>query len=415
MRSSRIILGSEVALTHAGRAQWQQVLIWLTLAVSCIVFIEPAPYDALVLLLVAILYSLDLRLPAEIGVAMFLLALFATGNLVGALTSGRPEITVMPLVTRIYMLVSWVLFTSIIVADTDSTMKILWRGYTFAALLAAIWGSLEYYDILPNVAGGDAFGRAKGPFKDANVFGPFLVPVALHGVSRMLHTRGPVLVTEVLKFAIIIFGLLLSFSRGAWINFGFAFGLYMLFTVSSATTVKEKLRLVTLVVLLGFAGGLSLSWAVNNTAAGEQFSDRAKVFKKYDLESGGRFDTQAKAVQGIGRNPLGIGPGMSTTKFGMEPHNLYLHTAVEGGWLAAISFNLFLLLTLYRGVTRSGTRWKLQSDLHVVLAVVLGTLLQSFFIDSTHWRHLWLLLATLWALTIAVDRIPVSGQNRHYV
>jgi hypothetical protein len=90
---------------------------------------------------------------------------------------------------------------------------------------------------------------------------------------------------------------------------------------------------------------------------------------------------------------------------------VYLHTAIEGGWLAAVAFYLFLLLILFRGITRVGFRWELQGDLHVLLATLSGTLFQSLFIDSTHWRHLWVLLAVVFALTISVDRGRARLQN----
>ena len=77
-----------------------------------------------------------------------------------------------------------------------------------------------------------------------------------------------------------------------------------------------------------------------------------------------------------------------------------------------MAFGLFLILTVVRGFARVGLRWEYQHDLHVVLAVVVGTLFQSLFVDSTHWRHLWLLLAMLWALTIAVDRLRLQ-QHRN--
>ena len=405
------MIGAKITQAYSVENQWRHKLIWLTMAVSCIVFIEPAPYDILVMFLVAVLFSLNLRVPEESGIAIFLLALFTVGNLVGTLASDDPGTTVRPLVTRIYMVASWVLFISVIAANTESVMRVIWRGYTFAALLAATWGCLEFYDFLPDMMVGDTFGRASGPFKDANVFGPFLIPIALHTVSRMPHSRGLALVANVTKFLIIIFALLLSFSRGAWMNFLFAFGLYMIFSIYSAPSNKDKLRLITLVIFLSFAAGLTLIWAVNNSAAGQRFVDRATVFKTYDLESGGRFDTQSRVLREIGSTPLGLGPGMSPSEFGIEPHNLYLHIAIEGGWLAAISFYLFLLLTVVRGTVRWRLRWKLQTDLHVVLAALSGILLQSLFIDSTHWRHMWLLIAILWALTIEIDRGRASDNN----
>ncbi|MBT8078003.1 MAG: O-antigen ligase family protein [Gammaproteobacteria bacterium] len=388
--------------------KWSEPLLWFTMAISCIVFIEPAPYDFMLILLFVLLYSYRLRVPGEIAVPALLLALFTAGNLVGALVSGEPDVTVRPLVTRIYMALSWLLFVSIIVSATEKNMRIIWSGYTVAALFAAVWGCLEYYDLMPAFIVGDAFGRAKGPFKDPNVFGPFLIPIAIYLLSRMLKARHTQFFIEAAKFLVIAFGILLSFSRGAWLNFGIALASYMLLSIATTPSLREKIRLTIIVGIVTLVSGATLTWAVNNTAAGQRFFDRAKIFKQYDIETGGRFHTQAMALEEVGSRPLGIGPGMSTPEIGMEPHNLFLHAALEGGWLGAVAFGLFLVQALYRAIGRIGMRWPLQSDLHVVLAVLLGTLFQSLFIDSTHWRHLWLLLAMIWGLTIAVDRATLA-------
>lgn len=395
---------TDATLTKPEFAQWQRVLIWMALALSCVVFIEPAPYDYLVMLLIAVLFSLNLKVPDEASVAILLLALFAAGSLVGALLSGDPDTTIRPLITRIYMTLSWLLFTAVIAANADVIMRVIWSGYTFAALFASLWGILEYYNLMPSLIAGDAFGRAKGPFKDPNVFGPFLVPIALHTASLLLRSKGLPLAREIVKFLIIAIALLLSFSRGAWGNVILSSGIFMVFSIAAAPTIREKMRLVVVVMLLAVSAGLAVSWAVNSTVAGQRFVDRAKLFKAYDIETGGRFDTQGRALQEIGTNPLGIGPGMSTPEFGMEPHNLYLHAAIEGGWVAGIGFCLFLVLTLARGMAAARYRSEFQSDLHVVVAVILGTLAQSLFIDSTHWRHMWLLFAMCWGLSIAVER-----------
>ena len=385
-------------------SRWAHATIWFTMSVSCVVFIEPAPYDFLLIFLFALFFSLDLRIPSEIGVAAFLLALFTIGNLIGALHSGEPDVTIRPLITRTYMVLSWLFFTSILATNAESLSRILWSGYTFAAVLATAWGILEYYDLLPQAVSGDAFGRAKGPFKDPNVYGPFLVPIAVHSLSRMLRSSGSVQFAQLLLFLTITLGLLLSFSRGAWLNFAVSLGLFLIFSIANVATMREKIRLIVLSMLLILAAGMTLMWTVNYTAAGQRFSGRAQLFMAYDVETGGRFDTQALALEAIGSNPIGVGPGMSTSELGMEPHNLFLHIGIEGGWLGVVSFCMFLVLTLFRGLKAAKVRWPLQSDFHVVLAVLMGTLFQSFFIDSTHWRHFWLLLAMVWGLTIAVDR-----------
>ena len=164
-------------------------------------------------------------------------------------------------------------------------------------MLAVLWGALEYYGFLPDALGGDAFGRAKGPFKDANVFAPFLVPVALHTVDRMLRARGAVLGFEAAKFLILTAGLLLAFSRGGWLNLIAAFGLFVLFRILSTRTMRDKARLVMLVAVLTLAAVSALSWTVRNTAAGQQFSNRATVFHEYDLARGGRLGPLQRATQ----------------------------------------------------------------------------------------------------------------------
>ena len=361
------------------------------------------------------MFPLGLRVPREIDAAVLMLALVVVGNFAAAATSTDPATTGRALFIRTYVVLSWFLFTCALTANPTAVFRVLWQGYTFAALLAVLWGNLEYFGLLPEALRGDTLGRAKGPFKDANVYAPFLVPVALFTVARILTSRGLQLGYEVIKIIIIVSGLLLAFSRGAWLNFLVAFSLFMALQILSAKTLRDKIRLVLLAAILALTAASVVTLMINNTAAGQQFFARTALFQDYDVARGGRFDTQAQALRHVGANPIGVGPGMSTSWVGMEPHNLYLHVTLEGGWLAGIAFCLFLILSLKRGLIRIIERWRLRNDLQIVFAALSGTLLQSLFIDSTHWRHLWLLLAMLWALTIAFDREHGAVSNRQYV
>ena len=51
-------------------------------------------------------------------------------------------------------------------------------------------------------------------------------------------------------------------------------------------------------------------------------------------------------------------------------------------------------------------RWHspLRDEFIVAFSAMLGILAQSLFIDSTHWRHLWLMLALCWALITVARR-----------
>jgi hypothetical protein len=299
--------GPNHAFSGTAPITWLHVLVWLTIAVSSIVFIEPAPHDILVLLLVVILFPLGLRIPREINIPLFLLMLFAAGNLAAAITAADRELMLRPLSIRIYMIFIWFFWASLVVVDAPHLLRTIWRGYAFAAIFAVAWGILQYFGFLPETLG-IAFGRATGPFKDANVFAPFLVPVILYYLARMLRVRGPALALDAATFLLLVFGLFLGFSRGAWLNLLIAFSLFMLFSMASAETIKERLRLMIVISGVGIAAVVTLYLAVSYTEAGQLFVQRAAIVQEYDVAQGGRFDTQVKALAEIGRNPIGVGP-----------------------------------------------------------------------------------------------------------
>jgi O-antigen ligase len=205
-------------------------------------------------------------------------------------------------------------------------------------------------------------------------------------------------------FLFFVFGILLSFSRGAWLNLGLTLILFFVLMLATRRPRREKLGTVVVGGLAVCAALAVVAYAVDFTSAGARFRDRAVLVKKYDVQEGGRFYTQRLAAQRIGTTPLGIGPGRTDEEFGLEPHNLYLHVLVEGGWVAGAAFYALVFLTLWRTIRALSWHSPVRDDLMPVLAATIGVLTQSFFIDSTHWRHLWLILALGWALTVMAER-----------
>ena len=380
------------------------IAIGLTLATSSVVFIEPAPYDLLVLVLLCVLLLRGLRFPREMHLAALCLGFFALANIVAAAVSTDPVATFRFLSVRIYMLLVWGLFASIIAASPVQVMRTIWFGYTVASVLAVTWGALEYFGFI-KIEMWEGGLRAKGPFKDPNVFAPFLLPVALYGLKE-LYANGTLMwrAAHALLFIYIAFGTLISFSRGAWMAFILAFGLFSIITLVSLNSFKGRLNLMLANMLLVFTAVGLLSVAVVTTSVADRFFQRAVISQKYDLKEGGRFYTQQKTISKIGTTPLGVGPGRSAAVLGIPPHNLYLHVFVEAGWIGGLAFFLFLFLSFYRSLALFRWQSPLRSDFFVIFASLSGLLLQSFFIDSTHWRHFWLLLAMNWGLIVAYER-----------
>lgn len=386
------------------QSAWPRFLLWLAVATSSVVFVEPALYDILVIALACGLFSMGLSVPRSLGPATLLLALFLIGNLAGALSSGFSPAGFRSLSIRIYMVLAWLLFACLIAHNPRYFIRTIWSGYIIAAGIAVCWGIGQYYGLISGEFAGPAH-RATGGFKDANVFAPFLVPVALLAVAHLFRARGVTLALTFGWFLLLVLGILLAFSRGAWLNFLASCGFLSTLLIVGTSSYRQKLSFALMLIVLGFAGFGALFWTVNYTAAGELFAERTTLVQAYDVAAGGRFAAQISALEAIGRTPFGIGPAMSDAVVGLAPHNVYLHVTLEAGWLGGLSIYAFLLLGLWRGIRQlRATDGELKIHLLVVLASVLGVLLQSFFIDSTHWRHLWLLLAMLWGLTAAQHR-----------
>src|ERR1700724_1806550 len=96
-------------------------------------------------------------------------------------------------------------------------LAILRRGYILAALIATAAGYIGFFHLVP---GADIFldnDRVSATFKDPHVYGPFLIfPIVWLLISLLV--RG-IRLLDVATLMILMGGLLLSFSRGAWGHF----------------------------------------------------------------------------------------------------------------------------------------------------------------------------------------------------
>jgi len=343
--------------------------------------------------------------PRQLALPLLLVALFVVGNWLAAAASPDPVGTLRSLGIRTYLCGTFLLFACAVASSPRQMLNALWGGYAIAAVIAVVWGALKYFGYIPRPPEGY---RAQGAFKDPNVFGPFLVPIALWCMEQVWQRRGWARAISLGLFPAAVFGVLISFSRGAWLNLFISTVAYFALRVFTARSprVRRKLIVAGLTVFAVGVGIVSIALSSQGTAG--HFADRARVFQEYDVATTGRFAAQARALRSVTTNPLGIGPGRTAVEFQLEPHNLYLHVFAEGGWIAGLAFLSLLGLTVAKSLPVIRHHWAFQSEAHLAVAALAGLLLQSFFIDSTHWRHLYLLLGILWALIVVHSRMMTA-------
>ena len=272
--------------------------------------------------------------------------------------------------------------------------RLVLLAYLTGAALSAAVACLALIAPFP---GAEAFvdgPRAQGLFKDPNVFGPFLVPAILILMDetvapRLLQFR---LVTKLALLSVMTIGVVFSFSRAAWLNL--AVGTLVLLAVLALRRGGGRRAMTLLIVTL--IAGAALFGVVAATSSMDFLTQRAAL-QDYDAQ---RFGAQASGLEVAAEHPLGIGPGQFEAISDLSAHSTYVRALAEEGVLGVLLLLGLMLLTLgfaARNVALGVDTYGIGSA--GLLAAWCGLLANSSFVDTLHWRHLWLVAALIWAGT----------------
>lgn len=387
-------------------------LVWLTAAISGVVLFEPAPVDALMMGLVLILPITGLCqfTPAVSWLLLLLLTMCAGGYITAGFSDNLGVSATYNSIT-LYLCLSAVVVAGFVAYNPERHIRIFFSGYMVAAVVAAATGIVGYFHLVPSL--GDLFthfGRASGTFKDANVFGPFLVPVILYAFHRwMSHglTRGLIYAA---LMCFLSFALLLSFSRGAWMHLVVSLAAFAYLTFVTARTNRTRVQLLTLLVMSVIAGTIVLVVALQSKHVRELFEHRAALTQSYDVGPNGRFGGQQKAAQIILEHPLGIGAGIFGRRYHHEqPHNVYLTIFLRAGWIGGLAYLVLILTTLGLGFRHALKDLPTRHLFLVLYSTFVGLSLENLLVDTDHWRHFYVLLGMIWGVMSMQEARVHSG------
>jgi O-antigen ligase len=280
---------------------------------------------------------------------------------------------------------------------SEGRARLVLRGYLGAAAISSCLGVLGLLHVIPGYDLLTESDRARGLFQDPNVFGPFLIPPALILVEEILRPRvlSARLPTKALLLALLVTGVLFSYSRGAWLNL--AVGLVVLGGVLALRgSARSALTLAAVAVLLALAVGA----VVVGTGSADFLVERARP-QTYDTQ---RFSGQRAGLAPAEEYPLGAGPGQFEALAGISAHSTYARAIGEEGILGVIALLALLgytLLMAARNAARGQGAYGIGSA--ALLAAWCGLLANSAFIDTLHWRHLWLVAGLIWAAGMRSD------------
>jgi O-antigen ligase len=300
----------------------------------------------------------------------------------------------------LYLYVSMLIMAAFVANDPVRHTRLILNAGLAGALIAAIAGIVGYFDALPGAHElFTKFGRAAGTFKDPNVFGPFLVPAILYAMHLLRQPPAPRALLPLAACLVLCLAMLLSFSRGAWLNLAVSFGAYAYLNFLTAPSNRSRLGLLFFAGLLPLLAGIAVFAVLQIDAVSALFSERSNLANDYDIGPDGRFGGHLKAAGLMLENPLGLGAlEFAAVHHHEDVHNVYLSMFLNAGWLGGLLYIAIVLVTLGYGFRQTLRRSPTQSLLIIVYAALIGNVLEGFVVDSDHWRHFYLQLAIVWGL-----------------
>jgi hypothetical protein len=164
--------------------------------------------------------------------------------------------------------------------------------------------------------------------------------------------------------------------------------------------VLAVVAVVVVVVLLG----VLLSF----DSIREMFQQRASFDQSYDEGRFGRFGRHILGAQMALDLPFGIGPLQFHNYFPEDTHNSYLNAFMSGGWISGICYPALVFVTVIIGFRHLFVRVPWQRAYLAIFAAFLGTVGESFIIDTDHWRHFWMMLGAMWGMFAAAQPYKIN-------
>lgn len=369
------------------------LIVILLLSVSSIVYIEPAPYD-IILIIIAIWYILFKRnkKSAKIFLPSILLWLFVVGNLLSMFFASQFAWSVRYFIITLYLIIGWLFYAMFINEYKEKGIKTILNGYTIASVISSIIGIMSYFNLVPFYRG-IREGRMLSTFKDANVLAPFLVVGTMYSLYRATSTKGRKKYIWFIIILLTLISIFLAFSRAAYINLACSLLTYFILTIIFSKQ-NVKINSIIMLIILMVVSGLIIYNISKSPNISTIFISRIRKPVSEEI----RFQRQAYVLQNFFTFPLGNGPG-SSHFLRPAPHNVFMQVLYENGIFSFLIFSVFFVITLAKSIIQAVKHKLLTHNLYIVIASALvGLLVNSYFIDSLHWRHMWVLLAIPWGI-----------------
>jgi len=390
----------------------QRTLVWLVGASGAIVFIEPSPYELMTLAATVIFFATGLRLRLVFMPLLLLLFLLNVGYTIGAVPFLDKSEVANWIATSWYMAFTVIFFAMVVSEDTAARLDMLRRGLIVGALIAAMAGIAGYLNLVPGVHDLlTLYERARGTFKDPNVLGAFLILPALFVLQSVVSDSFRKSLRGTIALAVMALAILLAFSRAAWGGLAITSAFMLALMVLTSQSRAERSRIIVMSAVTVIIVVLLIAALLSFDSIREMFQQRASFDQSYDEGRFGRFGRHILGADMALDLPFGIGPLQFHNYFPEDTHNSYLNAFMSGGWTAGVCYPALVFITVIFGFRHVFVPVPWQRAYLAIFAAFLGTVGESFVIDTDHWRHFWMMLGAMWGMFAAAQPYKASAEQ----
>jgi O-antigen ligase len=377
-----------VALISAGA-------ISLGVLLSGFVIREPAPYELYMAGLIAVWALFGLRISRSVAPLLVLLVTFNIGGMIAMTQMAALKDAPLYIAVSLFLAFTAVFFAAV-VERQPGLYRVIFLAWVTAAIGTAALGILGYFHAFPGAEMFTKFERAAGAFQDPNVFGPFLTLPGIYLLYRLLTGSPAKMAFYAVPLLIIVGGIFLSFSRGAWGLFGASAIMLTaaLFLQSSSGSFRLRIAVMSIAAAVLLVAALLV--ALQIPAVAELFTARAQLVQDYDSARLGRFARFGIGFQMAMEHPFGIGPLVFGQMLGEDTHDIWLKALLDYGWLGFASYVALIGWTLAGGFRILFRNRPWQPYVLCAYVVFVGHIALGTVIDTDHWRHFYLLLGLIW-------------------
>jgi len=397
-RSSHGFAISGVAIPRArGAAEGTLlVLLFLTVYFSSIVTVDIF-YSVFFVILLGYGVVRGLKLERTNMLLIFFLVVYNLGGLISYQLFIDFEWSREFVIGTAFVATTAIFYCLLMNENTLARLQVMRRALMIAAFQCAALGIIGWVNLGGLGEYFSMYGRASGTFRDPNVFGPFLVLPALYLLWDLIN-GGRWLFIKAIMYVVVMLGVFLSFSRGAWGSIVLGTVITMALAYRNSPDDRVRRRILAGMFVTAIAVTLILVVALSIDTVREMFQDRFVLQKDYDSGPSGRFGNQKRAIVELLDMPFGHGPNRFGLFYEVNPHNVYIMAFSSYGWLGGMTFLGYIAATVYVGARTALLRTPFQPHAILVFAALLPHILQGLQIDTDRWRHLFLLYGLCWGL-----------------